>query len=67
MVLVLFAVSVLVFPIFNVIPDGDPAVRMAGKNPTETQIDAIRKEWGFDESAPHAVRRRRCRRSSTAT
>ena len=49
MVLVLFAVSVLVFTIFNVIPDGDPAVRMAGKNPTDTQIAAIRKEWGFDE------------------
>ncbi|MDQ2629968.1 MAG: ABC transporter permease [Actinomycetota bacterium] len=49
MVLVLFAVSVLVFVIFNVVPGGDPAVRMAGKIPTETQIEAIRKEWGFDE------------------
>ncbi len=52
MVLVLFAVSVLVFTIFNVIPGDDPAVRMAGKNPTETQIEAIRKEWGFDKSVP---------------
>jgi peptide/nickel transport system permease protein len=49
MTLVLFAVSVLVFAIFNVIPGGDPAVRMAGKVPTETQIEAIREEWGFDE------------------
>ena len=49
MVLVLFAVSVLVFLIFNVVPNGDPAVRMAGKIPTETQIEAIREEWGFDE------------------
>src|SRR5918998_4263504 len=49
MVLVLFAVSVLTFLIFNVIPNGDPAVRMAGKSPTETQIQAIREEWGFDE------------------
>ena len=32
MVLVLFAVSVLVFLIFNVIPNSDPAQRMAGKN-----------------------------------
>ena len=31
MCFVLFAVSVLVFLIFNVIPNGDPAVRMAGK------------------------------------
>ncbi|HET6997981.1 MAG TPA: ABC transporter permease [Solirubrobacterales bacterium] len=49
MLLVLFAVSVIVFLIFNVIPNGDPAVRMAGKIPTETQIEAIREEWGFDE------------------
>jgi peptide/nickel transport system permease protein len=49
MLLVLFAVSVLVFLIFNVVPNGDPAVRMAGKIPTETQIEAIREEWGFDE------------------
>ena len=50
MVLVLFAVSVLTFLIFNVIPNGDPAVRMAGKQPTEEQIQAIREEWGFDQS-----------------
>jgi peptide/nickel transport system permease protein len=49
MVLVMFAVSVLTFLIFNVIPNGDPAVRMAGRQPTETQIQAIREEWGFDE------------------
>jgi peptide/nickel transport system permease protein len=49
MALVMFAVSVLVFLIFNVIPNGDPAVRMAGRQPTETQIEAIREEWGFDE------------------
>ncbi|MBJ7472835.1 MAG: ABC transporter permease, partial [Solirubrobacteraceae bacterium] len=52
MVLVIFAVSVLVFTIFNVIPGGDPAVRMAGKNPTNVQIEAIRREWGFDDSLP---------------
>jgi peptide/nickel transport system permease protein len=50
MVLVMFAVSILVFLIFNVIPNGDPAVRMAGRQPTETQIEAIRQEWGFDEN-----------------
>jgi peptide/nickel transport system permease protein len=49
MLLVMFAVSVITFLIFNVIPNGDPAVRMAGKQPTETQIEAIRQEWGFDE------------------
>jgi peptide/nickel transport system permease protein len=50
MVLVMFAVSVLTFLIFNVIPNGDPAVRMAGRQPTETQIEAIRREWGFDDN-----------------
>ena len=52
MVLVLFAVSVLTFLIFNVIPNGDPAERIAGKNPTETQIAGIRRSWGFDKSLP---------------
>jgi peptide/nickel transport system permease protein len=50
MVLVMFAVSVLTFLIFNVIPNGDPAVRMAGRQPTEIQIEQIRKEWGFDDN-----------------
>jgi peptide/nickel transport system permease protein len=50
MVLVLFAVSVLTFLIFNVIPNGDPAARMAGKNVTPQVVEAIRKEWGFDQS-----------------
>jgi peptide/nickel transport system permease protein len=49
MVGVMFAVSVLVFLIFQVIPNGDPAVRMAGRHPSEATIQAIRKEWNFDE------------------
>jgi len=40
---------VLTFLIFNVIPNGDPADRMAGKNSTPVQIEAIEKEWGFDK------------------
>ena len=49
MVLVLFTVSVLTFLIFNVIPGDDPAARMAGKNPTESDIERIREEWNFDD------------------
>jgi peptide/nickel transport system permease protein len=49
MVLVMFAVSVLTFLIFNVIPNGDPAARMAGKNSTPGQIAAIRRDWGFND------------------
>jgi peptide/nickel transport system permease protein len=52
MVLVMFAVSVLVFLIFNVIPNGDPADRMAGKQVRPELVEAIREEWGFDESLP---------------
>jgi peptide/nickel transport system permease protein len=49
MVLVLFAVSVITFLIFNVIPNSDPAQRMAGKNPTQSQVAQIREEWGFND------------------
>lgn len=50
MVAVLFAVSVLVFLIFNAIPGGDPAARIAGEHATETQLEVIRHDWGFDRS-----------------
>src|SRR5579862_4138867 len=49
MVAVLFAISVLTFVIFNVIPNGDPAVRLAGHSVTPATLAAIRREWGFDK------------------
>jgi peptide/nickel transport system permease protein len=49
MVAVLFAVSLLVFIVFILIPGGDPAARMAGKNPTPQNIVNIREKWGFDK------------------
>jgi peptide/nickel transport system permease protein len=52
MVAVLFAVSVLTFLIFNVIPNSDPALRMAGKNATPTLVANITEDWGFDDSLP---------------
>ncbi len=52
MVAVLFAVSVLTFLIFNVIPNSDPALRMAGKNATPILVENITEEWGFDDSLP---------------
>src|SRR5215210_6539715 len=48
MLAVLFAVSVLVFIIFILVPGGDPASRMAGKNPTSENVQNIRHKWGFD-------------------
>ena len=50
MALVMFAVSVLTFAIFNVIPNSDPAVRMAGRQASESTIKAIREEWGFNDN-----------------
>jgi peptide/nickel transport system permease protein len=52
MVLVLFVVSLLVFLIFNVIPNSPPAQRLAGKNATPVLVKSIEEEWGFDESLP---------------
>jgi peptide/nickel transport system permease protein len=52
MAFVLFMVSVLTFCIFNVIPNSDPAVQMAGKNVTPQVVEQIREEWGFDRSVP---------------
>jgi peptide/nickel transport system permease protein len=52
MVFVLFAISVIVFVIFNVIPGGDPAQRMAGRNATPELVAQINKDWGFDNSKP---------------
>jgi peptide/nickel transport system permease protein len=49
MVIVLAVVSFLTFLIFIKIPGGDPALRMAGKNPTPQLIANIRKDFGFDK------------------
>ena len=49
MVAVLFVISVVTFAIFNVIPNGDPAYRLGGRNQTPAQLDAIRRTWGFDK------------------
>jgi peptide/nickel transport system permease protein len=52
MVAVLFAVSVIVFLIFNVIPNADPARQMAGRSANPQLIASITEEWGFDDSLP---------------
>jgi len=49
---VMFAISLIVFAIFNVIPSSDPAVSLAGKNATPALIAGITEEWGLDESLP---------------
>ncbi|MGK2866309.1 MAG: ABC transporter permease [Mycobacterium sp.] len=49
MVGVLFAISVLVFLIFNVIPNSDPAARIAGKNADPELIARVSADLGLDQ------------------
>lgn len=52
MVLVLFAISLLVFAIFVLIPNYDPAAAIAGKNGNPQLIANIEETWGFDDPLP---------------
>jgi peptide/nickel transport system permease protein len=52
MVFVLFAISVIVFLIFNVIPNSDPAARIAGKNATPQLISQVEEDFGFNDPLP---------------
>jgi peptide/nickel transport system permease protein len=52
MVAVLFAVSVIVFVVFTVLPNTNPAQLLAGKNATPTLVENIEEEWGFNDSLP---------------
>ncbi|HKH64818.1 MAG TPA: ABC transporter permease [Solirubrobacterales bacterium] len=52
MVAVLFAVSVIVFVVFMVLPKQNPAQSLAGKNATPILVKNIEKEWGFDDPLP---------------
>lgn len=49
LVVVLFAITVLTFLIFQAIPGGDPAVRMAGRLASHQQVQDVRRQWGFDK------------------
>lgn len=46
---VLFAISVLTFLIFQVIPNGDPALRLAGHFANPQEIRDVRAQWGFNQ------------------
>jgi peptide/nickel transport system permease protein len=49
MVVVLFAVSVLTFGIFFIIPNGNPAQRLAGRTATDADIKNVSRAYGFDK------------------
>lgn len=52
MIAVLFAVSVIVFVVFTVLPNINPAQLLAGKNAEPILVRNIEEEWGFDEPLP---------------
>jgi len=47
-IVVLFLVSILTFLIFVAIPNGDPALRLAGRTATAADIASVRHAFGFD-------------------
>lgn len=47
-VVVLFAISVLTFLLFFAMPNGDPALRLAGRTANAADIAAVRHIYGFD-------------------
>jgi peptide/nickel transport system permease protein len=49
MIVVLFLISVLTFLLFEAIPNGDPARRLAGRLATANEIQQIRHKYGFDK------------------
>jgi len=51
-VLVLFAISVLVFLIFFATPGVDPAARIAGKNADPATLAQVRASFGLDDPLP---------------
>jgi peptide/nickel transport system permease protein len=48
MLVVLLVVSIATFAAFDLLPRGDPAERLAGRQPSAEQVRAIRHEWGLD-------------------
>jgi peptide/nickel transport system permease protein len=49
MLVVLFVISVLTFLLLEALPNGDPALRLAGRLATATEIHQIRVKYGFDK------------------
>jgi peptide/nickel transport system permease protein len=49
MVLVMFVISVLTFLLFEAIPNGDPALRLAGRSATSAEIHQIDIKYGFNK------------------
>ena len=51
-VFLLFAITLITFLIFSVLPAGDPAVLRAGRQPSPELVESIRASLGLDKSKP---------------
>jgi peptide/nickel transport system permease protein len=49
MVLVMFVISVLTFLLFEAVPNGNPAFRLAGRTATTAEIHVIEIKYGFNK------------------
>ncbi len=49
MVLVMFVISLLTFLLFEAIPNGNPAYRLAGRTATTAEIQQIEVKYGFNK------------------
>ena len=49
MVVVMFVISVLTFLLFEAIPNGNPAFRLAGRTATAAEIQVIEIKYGFNK------------------
>jgi peptide/nickel transport system permease protein len=49
MLLVMFVISILTFLLFEAIPNGNPAFRLAGRTATSAEIHVIEVKYGFDK------------------
>jgi len=50
MLIVVACVIGITFIVFYLLPAGDPALRFAGKNPTQEELDLIRHRLGLDQA-----------------
>ena len=50
MLIVVACVIAITFIVFYLLPAGDPALRFAGKNPTQEELDLIRHRLGLDQA-----------------
>jgi peptide/nickel transport system permease protein len=51
-VFLLFAITLITFIIFSILPAGDPAALRAGRQPSPELVESIRAQLGLDQSKP---------------